>query len=253
MFNSLIQPYYQRFLETSQFGEVYSAKRRWVESDEYYPKLDITFDTEYIGHFFNKSGTIPLREYNGEKTLILGCGNKPVFTCGGVYTYAPDCESSSDYDFDYRDKHSHPNTCTVNPDLGYNPTLVAHFGYQQLTYFKDASFAEIIFEGYMNVYTTEKTIKDMYANKNSMGYYIYQDTGVKLTMNDVNNPWSTVSELVRLLKDGGIVKTCNDDKSFNPLFIKKDGCLLTFDRQKTIITEKDFYTYCEENWLSSCA
>ncbi len=221
--NSLIKSYYTFFLKNNPiFGEYYIAKNNWIKNDIYYPKLNINIDRNIIQSFFENDNIIPLRKYNGEKSLILGCGNEPIFTCGGVYTHKiyKKHDSSDDrdpyYGYDYRNKHQHVDICTVNPSIGYNPTLVAHFGYQKLSFFNDKSFESIIFEGFM------------------------------LEYDDFNIPKYTVSELIRLLKNYSTIYTNNDDKLIQK-FIKKNNTLIDLNN-RFILTENNVKEFCDIMW-----
>jgi len=101
---------------------------------------------------------IILREYNNEDTLILGCGNDPCYA-GGTPTHLEDQNLNSvhahsheyarlAYWREYRTNHLHTGCYTVNPSIGYNPSIIGHFGIDDFRHLPAGCFKEIVFEGF---------------------------------------------------------------------------------------------------------
>lgn len=147
----------------------------------YINDLDITNTQKNIVSIYNCYKVIQLRKLEKEKTLIVGCGNSPIFMnnipIADKYRKQMMC---SDNLAQFLCDHSHKNCYTVNPDMGMNPSVVAEFGINNLFFIGKNTFNTIIFEGFlMDVYKKNET-------------YITDNV-------------STISTILYLLKDGGNV------------------------------------------------
>ena len=211
--NNVLRRIYKNFLDKNRvFGEFFIAEKNWViNEDAKFDELDIDLADYEIEEIYKKYGVIQLRKYSNQDTLIIGCGNRPLYTCGGEYlNNIEKLNNIKDKEQrellkNYREDHSHNGCCTINPDMGYNPTVIAHYGYQKLP-FPDKSFSRIIFEGFC----LESEDRD---------YAIY-----------------AITDLIRLLKSGGEVITDNGDNYIVKL-IKKDNVLFSGD-EKIVFTKK---------------
>ena len=122
-------------------------------------KLDIKDTYDNIKGLFERVNYIQLRPYNGEKTLLIGCGNIRL-DCGNLHKCDTDSEKLL-----YDNYHTHENTYTIDPALVANPSIVSYFknGVNFFT-IPDHSFDLIIFEGggdpSMNSYEIQRLLKN---------------------------------------------------------------------------------------------
>ena len=118
--------------------DFYTEKINHIES------LVIKNDLLYIKDIYNKYNYIELRKYNGEKTLIIGCGNTRLDNRNiEICKIKNECNR-----IDENKYHSHENCYTIDATVVANPSIIGTFDEQ--TIFKtipDHSFNYIIFEG----------------------------------------------------------------------------------------------------------
>lgn len=105
-------------------------------------RLSITVNLSDMLNHFENDKTIVLRQYNGEKYLMIGCGNKPLMNCGG-YLFESDEEKEK-----YQMEHHHDGYYTINPVIEYNPSIIGFFSYQHFLSIPDGVFEEIETEGF---------------------------------------------------------------------------------------------------------
>jgi hypothetical protein len=101
---------------------------------QYKHLLSVNCEAAKIREIYAKHEVVRLREYAGERTLVVGCGNSP-FLFGaslGDKTQPTFCMSS------------HEGCYTVNVDLGMNPSVVMEFGEQDFVHLP--SFDKVVFE-----------------------------------------------------------------------------------------------------------
>lgn len=92
-----------------------------------------------------------VREYNGEKKLIIGCGNGPESWCP--------CCVPEDFDPErYRKKHLHSDAYTIDTNPDMNPSAIGNIVTQTFEFIPDGAFDEIIFEGLCIYYREVKQI-----------------------------------------------------------------------------------------------
>ena len=115
--------------------------------------LGVTSTLDEMVDVWARNEAVLLRPYRQEKTLVVGCGNKPVaFSCGLIDERAcalyPNYAMPIDIVDDFRANHCHVGEYTWNPDIGMNPSVVGRFGDTDATAFLPAHcFTQIIFEG----------------------------------------------------------------------------------------------------------
>ena len=180
--------------------------------------LSITNNRRGLIHAWNAHGVILLRPWNGEKELVIGCGNSP-FMFGSValkkslrrkLDATVDMPKDSVNAFEKLSKHVHDGAYTINPDPGMNPSVIARFGIDDLGFIPSGSIKRVFYEG--------TTLAD-YNNKN------------------------TIATLLRILSNGGIVSTSlnfkDDDGDVDVHFMKyghalyqSNGSLLGFALRK---------------------
>ena len=140
--------------------------------------LDINNDKTYIEQICNKHKYLELRKYNGEKTLVIACGNRRIDNSNiGLF------EQQDNYSNGKRDRismnryHSHRNAYTIDPALVANSSLIANFN--DTSNFSesipDNSFDYIIFEGGGVPHTNDSEIQRM-LNKNNQSFCICNGT-----------------------------------------------------------------------------
>lgn len=130
-----------------------------------------------------------VRQYRGERRLVVACGNGPLlFDDTDEYPVGQD----ENYE-EYRDEHLHVGEYTINSILGMNPSIIGGFGQTDLrSLLPQECFEEIEFEG----------------------------------GGEEEEKW-TISNILWLLKEGGQVKlTGGEDWVWN-ILVKKDGQLFT--------------------------
>ena len=157
-----------------------------------------------------RGGVIILREYNHEDTLVIGCGNDPCYV-GGTPTHLEEQQKTEHSDEanrlafwrEYRTLHTHPGCYTVNPNIGYNPSVIGRFGIDDFRFLPAGCFKEIVFEGFR--LETEDNV-------------------------------STVRDVLHLLAESGNVSFCAEGIPLR-LFSKFDGklyngeCVITNDNE----------------------
>lgn len=111
---------------------------------KFYNLLDIGLTSKEIASDFEKYGIFRLRELeNNNHELVIGCGNKPLPFHGGDMS-----RKFAEYEKNYDTEHSHEGADTINPDITYNPTVVALFGKQPISpLFKGKKYDVIKIEG----------------------------------------------------------------------------------------------------------
>ena len=123
----------------------------------YLEDLQITTDLKNIETIYRKSGVIQLRPLTDERQLIVGCGNEPIFCginpCKRKYMNLSTCWWFEKFDMDtnnyfemYSIAHRHQGVYTIDTDLGMNPSIVAEFGTDDLTFLGSELFDEIRLE-----------------------------------------------------------------------------------------------------------
>ena len=195
--NKKIVELYDKFYDNlSKYkGDCYKLKLDETE------KLNITVNEQYIKKIFDKDGIIPLRKYNDEKKLILGCGNVTEKSASLNHWFKKTYE-----------KHSHKDACTIDPRIHNNPTIVAKFGYDKIDVFPDGSFDEIVFEGFFfelqNWNDCELVIHELIRLLKDGGYVSMKNSS---------------SYIKKLIKKEGILVGVDDKTVF-----KEDSCICEF-------------------------
>lgn len=122
-------------------------------------QLKIINNFETIERIYNLNNYIELRPYNGEKKLIIGCGNKRL-DCGNL-----DPCYSSEYKIIYDMYHSHQDAYTIDISLIANPSIVSYFNDKyKFNTIPNNSFDLIIFEGGGNPLDNPDEIKRLLSN-----------------------------------------------------------------------------------------
>lgn len=93
--------------------------------------LDVT--NQRLISDFEKYNQLVLQKYNGETSLIIGCGNGPV--------------CSFRWEEKERKFHQHEKCYTMDMDLSMNPSIVGFFGQESFHSIPDASFDDVDMEG----------------------------------------------------------------------------------------------------------
>lgn len=106
-----------------------------------YTQLNISSKFDDMISTYKKNGVIELRTYNGEKKLLVGCGNYPFVNCGG-YPF-----QNNDEEKKYHEMHHHTDSYTINPMLSYNPSVIGFYSYNTFKNIPSQSFEKIIIEG----------------------------------------------------------------------------------------------------------
>ena len=124
-------------------------------------ELKIINSMKYISNIYNKNGLIVLRPYNGERTLIIGCGNGRL-----------------DYDDIYYDQHCHKGAYTIDMLLVANPCIVGIWDKNMLLVdlIPDNAFELIIFEGSGHPSYNYREIHRL-LDKNNLSMSIAMDDG----------------------------------------------------------------------------
>lgn len=153
--------------------------------DKYSKCIQVTETKLNIDNSWKNNNIIVLRPYNGEKILVVGCGN--------LYHYKED-ENDEDHWKNFAKKHKHRNEYTINPDIEMNPSVCTEFGKTKLECIPDNVFNKVIFEGFC--------------------YDSYTD--------DLEQYF--ISEIIRVLKDNGYLCT-NHGRRLKKVFVKQDNKL----------------------------
>lgn len=174
---------------------------------EFKKELIIDNDTNSIDSVYDKYKVIQLRSLNNERTLIIGCGNNPIFNGNNLLKkdYESDILKMESRWQNYSKKHEHLGCYTINPDLGMNPSIVGQFGIDDFKFLPEGCFDQIIFEGFL-LYCTKDNFDKIYSNT------------------------CTINNILYLLKDGGLV-----EKKYK----KINGCLQSLFRNDLIIKNED--------------
>lgn len=176
----------QRIVEFSRAISRYndSEYTRWdFEGGEFISNmLDINNDVEKITNIFTRANYLELRKYNGEKTLVIACGNRRIddtnlnlYQSDTNYEYAIDNIHNRINDNQY---HSHRNAYTIDMTLVANPSIVAEFN-GTLNFslsLPDNSFDYIIFEGGGRPWNNDSEIQRL-LNKNNLSFCICNGEG----------------------------------------------------------------------------
>ena len=105
-------------------------------------KLNVSLPLDEIKKTLKKDGVLQLRSIDSKcRTLIVGCGNRPLANAAGYPIGLHDDEP------DYVNRHIHEGAITINPHLASNPTLVGFFGLQAFPVIADSQFDLIVIEG----------------------------------------------------------------------------------------------------------
>ena len=118
--------------------------RSFGNGDEFVDLEKLTVTNKDITSDFKLTKSCILRKYNGEKELILACGNNP------TYSYLDPSSNSWKLfaeHYDQYDYHDHSDAYTIDPDLAMNPSIVGLFGYETFKEIPDNSFEYIEMEG----------------------------------------------------------------------------------------------------------
>ena len=180
----------------------------------YKKELDVTNDRETICTLFDKFKVIQLRNWKGEKKLILGCGNNPVFwgSCALKAEYQDSADDNNKKWLKFGTKHQHRGCYTIDPDIGMNPSIVGQFGIRDMKPFLPKNhFKEIHFENFM-LSTSDEAPEEKYKNV------------------------CTIDNLLYLLKEGGIVTRKGGGSEFQ---FKKDRGELYCVQYPTLVLQSD--------------
>jgi hypothetical protein len=178
-------------------------------------KLDdliVDLDINTIKVTFNDNKYLQLRKYNGEKKLLIGCGNYRLDDRGGN----PFVETEYSSKIHENKYHSHRDFFTIDLCLYANPSIVSTFDNNNkiiYTTIPDNSFDLIIFEGGGELNPDE--IKRL-LNKNTNSYCIYyleKKTGIPYVYSYVNDG-SYINNFEEM-KQNSIIKE-NPDPTVRP-------------------------------------
>jgi len=121
-----------------------------LKNDDKY--LTITNDINEIEKNYYKikqntgHGNICIRSYDGEKTLIIGCGNNPkvkIPTKTEMFW--------GNFWKNKKNVHEHKNAYTIDPSMIMNPSIIGFVGFQEFPNIPDKCFDLIYLEGiYIN-------------------------------------------------------------------------------------------------------
>ncbi len=137
-------------------------------------ELKIDNKLKDIAHIFKESKYLELRKYNGEKKLVIACGN-----------YRLDdrnldiCLSENDCDQTFENKyHSHRDCYTIDLSLVANPSIVSNFDNPNIIYktIPSNSFDLIFFEGGGEPNTNPNEIKRL-LNSNTNSFCLAMNEG----------------------------------------------------------------------------
>ena len=111
--------------------------------------LFITNNLTYIQDIYTKYNYLELRKYNGEKKLIIGCGNKRLDNCNLDFCPSdPSKKFTKEHQENVNLYHSHLDAYTIDACIVANPSIVCGFNdATMLPTIPDNSFDIIIFEG----------------------------------------------------------------------------------------------------------
>jgi hypothetical protein len=146
------------------------GSNQWKEVDKlpFAKELSVDNSVSDVQKLYNWYGVIQLRRYAGERKLILGCGNNPIFI--GSTPLRKQYDSVTEFWSNYAESHKHVGCYTINPDIGMNPSIVGCFGIEDFTFLPKGAFTEIEFEGFLlNAYILDgrfcssnvRTVRDL--------------------------------------------------------------------------------------------
>jgi hypothetical protein len=159
----------------SKDKDIFYSEIFYVEKINYIESLVIKNNLSYIKDIFDQYKYIELRKYNGEKTLIIGCGNRRLDNCNIDICNKPNkCDR-----IQHNNYHSHDNCYTIDASTVANPSIIGKFD------------KDIIF----------KTIPD-----HSFNYIIFEGGGI---------PSSNNNEIKRLLKDDELSYCIDNDNIYS--------------------------------------
>ncbi len=163
-----------------------------------YHLLDIKMDMKSIESTFEKHKVIQLRPYNGEKYLVIGCGNTPI-SYGEIDLDALDMPA---HFIDYRKDHQHTGCYTINPDIRWNPSMVVAYGHVDLTpLFKEGQFEAIYAECCGPVFNTPLGFKNLVYLLKDGGYVL--DCVMVNFYNAKESKYERRFELIPIFKKNG--------------------------------------------------
>lgn len=188
--------------------------KKWLKNDIDYEKLDITNDIDTIQTIYDKHQVLQLRSYQGEKHLVVGCGNCPI-----VYE---DDKHQPDFYRTAQD-HAHSGCYTLDMDIKMNPSVVANFRENDPhELFKEEQFDTIRVECTGYILNTEIAIRNLIYLLKYGGYLL---DVFYVTINIGENEWKSIERIIpRYKKNGSKLETgrvidLNDKESWNYLIL----------------------------------
>jgi hypothetical protein len=188
--------------------------------------LQITEDPKIINSWWEISHIIPFRPYQGQKEMVVGCGNDINLICCGqglpFYTFAPQYQTTDIISmYPYKNppytKHHHKKQYTVNMDPTWNPCVVAFFGVDDLSQMLPYEcFDRIIWEA--------------------------------MSVSNSSN-CCTISNLLHLLSQNGLFEVINSAGVLGRL-IKKDHQTLINDYGFEFHDDTQYHLFLEQNHLA---
>lgn len=138
--------YKEALYYTEEHPQLFFSLEFWLKSKkselyEIIKCLDIRNTKRNMLHFFDKYRIVPLREYQGEKTLVIGCGNSPLVDSGGYFF------ETVQEKVIYQKQHAHKGCYTICSDPCYNPSVVGFFSSNYFKNIPDGAFYKIVIEG----------------------------------------------------------------------------------------------------------
>jgi hypothetical protein len=138
-------------------------------NDEFYSKFDFNqlviknhkFDIYTI---YRERQYLELRPYNGEKVLIIACGNRRLDN--GNLDIINNNSHPKEEQIDFNLYHSHDNAYTIDMSLTANPSIVSTWEEKTFTTIPDNSFDFILFEGGARPHSNPDEIERL-LNKNN--------------------------------------------------------------------------------------
>lgn len=110
--------------------------------------LSMNVPVSEILKIFIDAGYLVMRPYEGQKELIIGCGNGSCINSGG---YPIDDQGLR---AEHTITHAHENAYTIDPCCMTNPSCMSFFGYHSYKHIlPDGCFDKIILEGVWNIET----------------------------------------------------------------------------------------------------
>lgn len=137
-------------------------------------QLKIDNKLSYITTIYKENNYLALRKYNGEKKLIIACGNYRLDNRN-----LDPCVSEHDCDQTFENKyHSHKDCYTIDMSLLANPSIVSDFNNPNIVFktIPSNSFDLIFFEGGAEPNTNPKEIKRL-LNSNTNSFCLGMEEG----------------------------------------------------------------------------